>query len=49
MPISVASSTRFTFRTELGLVMAMTVLPIIPGASMVYFLRHHIATGFILR
>mgnify|MGYP001821349247 CR=1 FL=1 len=49
MPISMAISTLFTFRTDIGLVMAMTVLSIIPGALMVYFVRHHIAKGFMLR
>ena len=48
-PISMAISTLFTFRTDLGLVMAMTVLSIIPGALMVCFVRNHIAKGFTIK
>ncbi len=31
------------------LLMAMTVLSIIPGALMIYFVRHHIAKGFMIK
>jgi len=48
-PISMAISTLFTFRTDIGLVMAMTVLSIIPGALMVCFVRNHIAKGFRIK
>lgn len=48
-PISMAISTLFTFRTDIGLVMAMTVLSIIPGALMIYFVRSHIAKGFTIK
>jgi len=48
-PISMAISTLFTFRTDIGLVMAMTVLSIIPGALMIYFVRNHIAKGFTIK
>ena len=48
-PISMAISALFTFRTDIGLVMAMTVLSIIPGALMIYFVRNHIAKGFMIR
>ena len=48
-PISMAISALFTFRTDIGLVMAMTVLSIIPGALMIYFVRRHIARGFIIK
>ena len=48
-PISMAISALFTFRTDIGLVMAMTVLSIIPGALMIFFVRNHIAKGFIIR
>jgi len=48
-PISMAISTLFTFRTDLGLVMAMTVLSIIPGAFMILFVRNHIAKGFTIK
>jgi glycerol transport system permease protein len=48
-PISMAISALFTFRTDIGLVMAMTVLSIIPGALMIYFVRNHIARGFMIK
>jgi glycerol transport system permease protein len=48
-PISMAISALFTFGTDLGLVMAMTVLSIIPGAFMIYFVRNHISRGFVIR
>ena len=48
-PISMAISTLFSFRTDMGLVMAMTVLSIIPGAFMVIFVRNHIAKGFTIK
>ena len=48
-PISTAISALFTFRTDIGLVAAMTVLSIIPGALMIYFVRDHIAKGFIIK
>lgn len=48
-PISMAISGLFTFGTDIGLVMAMTVLSIIPGALMIYFVRNHIAKGFMIR
>ncbi len=48
-PISMAISALFTFRTDLGLVAAMTVISIIPGALMVYFVRNHIAKGFMIK
>jgi glycerol transport system permease protein len=48
-PISMAISALFGFRTDIGLVMAMTVLSVIPGALMIYFVRNHIAKGFIIK
>ncbi len=48
-PISMALSALFTFRADIGLVMAMTVLSIIPGALMIYFVRNHIAKGFMIK
>ena len=48
-PISMAISAMFTFRTDIGLVMAMTVISILPGALMVYFARNHIAKGFMIK
>jgi glycerol transport system permease protein len=48
-PITMAISTLFTYRTDIGLVMAMTVLSIIPGALVIYFVRSHIAKGFTIK
>jgi len=48
-PISMAISALFTFGTDIGLVMAMTVLSIIPGALMIFFVRNHIAKGFMIK
>ena len=45
-PITMAISALFTYVTDIGLIMAMTVLSIIPGALMIYFVRNHIAKGF---
>ncbi|UVO38406.1 hypothetical protein KUL72_08655 [Bradyrhizobium arachidis] len=39
----------FGFPTDLGLVMAMTVLALVPGIAMIYFMRNHLATGFVIR
>lgn len=47
-PISMAINALFGFQTDIGLVMAMTMMSIIPGAIMVYFARHHIAKGFTI-
>ncbi len=47
-PISMAINSLFGFQTDIGLVMAMTMMSIIPGAIMVYFARHHIAKGFTI-
>jgi glycerol transport system permease protein len=48
-PISMAVSALFTFQTDIGLVMAMTVLSILPGALLAYFVRNHIAKGFLIK
>lgn len=47
-PISMAINALFGFQTDIGLVMAMTMMSIIPGVIMVYFARHHIAKGFTI-
>lgn len=47
-PISMAINALFGFQTDIGLVMAMTMMSIIPGIIMVYFARHHIAKGFTI-
>lgn len=48
-PIAMAINSLFGFRTDIGLVMAMTVLSLLPGLFMIYFVRNHIARGFVIR
>lgn len=48
-PITMAINALFTFRTDIGLVMAMTVVSLLPGLVMIWFVRNHIARGFALR
>jgi len=48
-PISMAISALYSFRTDIGLVMATTVLSILPGAVLIYFVRNHIVKGFIIK
>ena len=48
-PITMAINALFTFQTDIGLVMAMTVVSLIPGVAMIWFVRNHIARGFTIR
>jgi len=48
-PITMAINALFGFRTDIGLVMAMTVFSLIPGVAMIYFVRNHLAKGFVIR
>ena len=48
-PITMAINALFTFQTDIGLVMAMTVFSLIPGLAMIWFVRNHIARGFTIR
>lgn len=48
-PITMAINALFSFRTDVGLVMAMTVVSLLPGLAMIWFVRNHIARGFALR
>lgn len=48
-PITMAINALFSFRTDIGLVMAMTVFSLLPGAAMIYLVRNHIAKGFVIR
>ena len=48
-PITMAINALFGFQTDIGLVMAMTVVSLIPGAAMIWFVRNHIARGFVVR
>lgn len=48
-PITVAISAMFGFQTDIGMVMAMTCLSLVPGVAMIWLVRNHLARGFILR
>ncbi|MCO6382882.1 MAG: carbohydrate ABC transporter permease [Vannielia sp.] len=48
-PITMAINALFSFRTDIGLVMAMTVFSLLPGVLMIVFVRRHIARGFVIR
>ncbi len=47
-PISMAIEGLFGFQTDVGLVMAMTTLSLVPGVALVFFTRNYIARGFQL-
>lgn len=48
-PISMAIESLFGFQTDVGLVMAMTVLSLVPGAALIFLVRRHLARGFQVR
>lgn len=48
-PITMAISAMFGFQTDIGMVMAMTCLSLVPGVAMIWFVRKHLARGFTLR
>lgn len=48
-PITMAINAMFGFQTDIGMVMAMTCLSLVPGVALIWFVRHHIAKGFTLR
>lgn len=48
-PITMAINSLFGFRTDIGLAMAMTLVSLIPGLAVIYFVGNHIAKGFIIR
>ena len=48
-PITMAIQAMFSFRTDVGMVMAMTCLSLVPGVAMIWFVRNHLARGFTLR
>ena len=48
-PITMAIQAMFSFRTDIGMVMAMTCLSLLPGVAMIWFVRNHLARGFTLR
>lgn len=45
-PISMAINALFGFTTDIGLIMAMTMVSLLPGLILIWFVRHHIARGF---
>lgn len=45
-PITMAIQALFGFTTDIGLVMAMTVLSLVPGVALIFFVRNHISKGF---
>ncbi|MDN3647847.1 carbohydrate ABC transporter permease [Reinekea marina] len=47
-PISMAISSLFSFQTDMGLVMAMSLLSIVPGAILMFLMRHHLSAGFMV-
>ncbi|HOZ32685.1 MAG TPA: carbohydrate ABC transporter permease [Tabrizicola sp.] len=48
-PITMAIQAMFSFQTDIGRVMAMTCLSLVPGVAMIWFVRGHLAKGFTLR
>jgi glycerol transport system permease protein len=48
-PITMAINALFGFQTDIGLVMAMTVISLVPGLAMIWFVRRYIARGFVVR
>jgi len=48
-PITMAIQSLFGFQTDIGLVMAMTVISLLPGVALIFFVRNHISKGFQVR
>ena len=48
-PITMAIQAMFSFQTDIGKVMAMTCLSLVPGVALIWFVRNHLARGFTLR
>lgn len=48
-PITTAIASLFGFNTDIGLVMAMTTLSLLPGLAMIWLVRNHISRGFTIR
>ncbi len=48
-PITMAINALFGFRTDFGLVTAMTIVSLLPGLLMLALVRNHIARGFLIR
>lgn len=48
-PVTMAINAMFGFQTDIGMVMAMTCLSLLPGVALIFLVRKHLATGFTLR
>jgi len=48
-PITMAINALIGIRTDIGLVMAMNMISLVPGLCMIYFVRNHLARGFVIR
>lgn len=48
-PITMAIDGLFGFTTDIGLVMAMMTVSLIPGVALIFLVRRHIARGFEVR
>lgn len=48
-PVTMAISAMFGFQTDMGMVMSMTCLSLLPGLGMIWLVRNHLARGFTLR
>ncbi len=47
-PISMAINALFGFQTDIGLVMAVTVTSMLPGAVLLFAMRNHLSRGFTI-
>lgn len=45
-PISMALSAMFGFQTDIGLIMAFTLVSMLPGAVLLFAMRNHLSRGF---
>lgn len=45
-PISMAINALFGFTTDMGLIMAMTTVSLLPGLLLLFFVRNHLSRGF---
>lgn len=48
-PITMAINSLLGIRTDIGLVMAMSTMSLLPGLLMIWFVRNHLARGFVIR
>ena len=48
-PITMAMNALLGIRPDFGLVAAMNIIALLPGLGMIYFVRNHLARGFVIR